>query len=175
MGKSKPFINWFKVEITKYVDITNMGDLHWILGIKVCQVLEEQKILLSLKSYIELILQRYGFEDQKPVSTPMDLNVQLTSAQSLSTTEEFTVMHNVPYHEAVGSLMYMTLGEVFTLPHIFRTESSWTARTPHGLRAVRTDFFIPFYLCECAWSSSKFTRTPSSLYGQSELKSTCSD
>jgi len=33
----------------------------------------------------------------------MDLNVQLTSAQSLPTTEEFSVMCNVPYHEAVGS------------------------------------------------------------------------
>jgi len=42
--------------------------------------------------------------------------------------------------------------EVFTLPHVFRTESARTDWTPHGLWAVRTDFFIPFYLCKCAWS-----------------------
>jgi len=40
----------------------------------------------------------------------MDPNLRLTSAQSPSTTEEFAVMRNVPYHEAVGSLMYPTLG-----------------------------------------------------------------
>ena len=44
------------------------------------------------------------------MSTPMDPNLRLTSAQSPSTTEEFAVMRNVPYHEAVGSLMYPTLG-----------------------------------------------------------------
>ena len=40
----------------------------------------------------------------------MDLNVWLTSAQSPSTTEELAAMHHIPYHEAVGSLMYATLG-----------------------------------------------------------------
>ena len=57
----------------------------------------------------------------------MDLNIQLTSAQSLSTTEELAVMHNMPYHEAVGSLMYATLGTrpdiCFTVQTISRFNS----------------------------------------------------
>ena len=40
----------------------------------------------------------------------MDPAARLTSAQSPSTTEELAAMRNVPYHEAVGSLMYATLG-----------------------------------------------------------------
>jgi hypothetical protein len=40
----------------------------------------------------------------------MDPNTRLTSAQSPSTTEEIAAMRHVPYHEAVGSLMYATLG-----------------------------------------------------------------
>jgi len=39
----------------------------------------------------------------------MDLNVRLLSALSPSTTEELAIMQNVPYHEAVGLLMYATL------------------------------------------------------------------
>ena len=39
----------------------------------------------------------------------MDPAARLTSAQSPSTTEEITAMQNVPYHEAVGSLMYAML------------------------------------------------------------------
>ena len=110
VGKSQALIDRFKVKIAKSVDITDMGSLHWILGIEVCQVREERKIQLSQKSYIDSILRRYGFEDLKPVSTPMDPATRLTSAQSPSTTEEFATMKNVPYHEAVGSLMYATLG-----------------------------------------------------------------
>ena len=45
----------------------------------------------------------------------MDPNVQLTSAQSPSTTVEFTAMRNIPYHKAIGSLMYATIG---TRPNI---------------------------------------------------------
>ena len=74
------------------------------------RIREERRILLSQRSYIDSILRRYGFDDAKPVSTPMDVNVRLTSAQSPSTTEEFAKMRNIPYHEAVGSLMYASLG-----------------------------------------------------------------
>ena len=36
VGKSKKLIECFKTEIVKYVDITNLGNLHWILSIEVC-------------------------------------------------------------------------------------------------------------------------------------------
>ena len=38
------------------------------------------------------------------------MNTQLTTAQSPLTTAEFAQMRNVPYHEAVRSLMYAALG-----------------------------------------------------------------
>jgi hypothetical protein len=110
VGKTKALVARFKLEIAKFVDITDMGELHWILGIEVRRIREERKILLSQKSYIDSILRRYGLDDSKPISTPMDPNIRLTSAQSPSTTEEIAVMRNIPYHEAVGSLMYATLG-----------------------------------------------------------------
>src|ERR1700678_1194625 len=110
VGKMKALIARFKVEIAKFVEITDMGELHWILGIEVRRIREERKILLSQKSYIDSILRRYNFDDLKPVSTPMDPNTRLTSAQSPSTTEELGAMRNIPYHKAVGSLMYATLG-----------------------------------------------------------------
>ena len=33
VGKSKKLIECFKTEIAKYVDITNLGDLHWYRGL----------------------------------------------------------------------------------------------------------------------------------------------
>ena len=110
VGKTKVLIARFKTEIAKFVDITDLGELHWILGIEAKRIREERRILLSQRSYLDSIQRRYGFEDLKPVSTPMDPNIRLTSAQSPSTTEEIAAMRHVPYHEAVGSLMYATLG-----------------------------------------------------------------
>ena len=72
VGKSLVLVGRFKAEIAKYVEITDMGALHWILGIEVHHIQEDRKLLLSQKAYIELILWRYGFEDLKPISTPMD-------------------------------------------------------------------------------------------------------
>ena len=40
----------------------------------------------------------------------MDPAIQLSTVHSPSTTEEYAVMKHVPYHKAVGSLMYTTLG-----------------------------------------------------------------
>ena len=61
------------------------------------------------------------------MSTPMDPNSRLTSAQSPSTTKEFAVMRNVPYHEAIGSLMYTTLGTrpdiCFAIQTVYRFNS----------------------------------------------------
>lgn len=121
VGSSDLLIEIFKVEIAKNVDITDLGKLHWILGIEVRQIREERKILLSQKSYIDSILRKYGFDNLKSVSTPMDPNIRLTTAQSPLTMEEFAQLRNVLYHEAVGSLMYVSLG---TCPDICFTAQS---------------------------------------------------
>jgi hypothetical protein len=103
-------INNFKVSISQHVEITDLGELHWLLGIKVKRDRERHTIHLSQRSYLDSILRRYGFQDLKPVSIPMDTNIHLTTAQSPSTTAEFPQMRDIPYREAVGSLMYAALG-----------------------------------------------------------------
>jgi len=46
VASSQPLIGQFKIEIKKHVDITDLGDLHWILGIEERRIREEKKILL---------------------------------------------------------------------------------------------------------------------------------
>lgn len=127
-GCPKSLIQKFKIEIQKYVQITDLGDLHWILGIEVKQVGEERKIMLSQCSYIDLILRRYSLDDAKLVSTPMDVNVHLMTAQSPTTTEEFAKMHNIPYHEAVGLLMYASLGTHPDITFVVQTVSRFSTK-----------------------------------------------
>ena len=114
----------FKVQITKHMQITNLGKLHWLLSIEIKCDHECQALHLSQHLYINSILWCYGLEDLKPVSIPMDTNIRLSTAQSPSTTTDFAKMHNIPYHEAVtGLLMYAALGTcpdiTFTVQTIF--------------------------------------------------------
>ena len=122
-GTSISLILRFKIKITKFVTITDLGELHWILGIKVKHVQECCTIHLSQCSYIDSMLCRYGFDDLKPISLPMEASIRLTSAQSLSTTQEIARMHNIPYQEAVGSLMYTSLGTRLDITYAVQTVS----------------------------------------------------
>jgi hypothetical protein len=92
MATSTTLITQFKAKIKTHVHITDMGDLHWILSIKVKRIREEGKILLSQSSYIDSILQRYNLDNPQPVSAPIDPNICLTSADSPSTMEAIAVM-----------------------------------------------------------------------------------
>jgi hypothetical protein len=125
-GTSITLILRFKIEIAKFVTITDLGELHWILGIEVKRVRENRTIHLSQRSYIESMLRRYGFEDLKPVSLPMETSIRLTSAQSPSTTQEIAHMRNIPYQEAVGSLMYASLGTRPDITYAVQTVSRFS-------------------------------------------------
>ena len=62
----------------------------------------------------------------------MDPNVRLTSAQSPSTTEEFAVMRNIPYHKAIGSLMYAMLGTQPDICFAIQTVSRFNSKPGLG-------------------------------------------
>ena len=53
MGTSIYLINKFKTKISKHVDITDLGEIHWILGIEIRCNREQHAIHLSQCSYIE--------------------------------------------------------------------------------------------------------------------------
>jgi hypothetical protein len=99
-----------KTRISQHVEVTDLGELHWLLGIEIKRDRERRTISMSQRSYINSILRRYSLEDLKPVSTPMEPHVRLSSSQSPCTGAEFAAMRHVPYREAVGSLMYASLG-----------------------------------------------------------------
>jgi hypothetical protein len=71
---------------------------------------ERRTLGLSQKSYIDAILRRYGFDELKPLSMPMDPACTLSTTDSPKTSQEMAEMKGMPYQEAVGSLMYAALG-----------------------------------------------------------------
>ena len=106
---STRLISEFKTGVAKQVEISDLGELHWLLGVEIHRDRAHHTLALSQRSYIASILRRYGFEDLKPVSIPMDVNIRLTSEQSPKTSAEIAAMRDIPYHEAIGSAMYATI------------------------------------------------------------------
>ena len=67
-------------------------------------------IALSQTTYIDAILTKYNFSDLKPLSIPMDPNIQLSCNQAPSSPTEATRMKHIPYQATVGSLMHLAVG-----------------------------------------------------------------
>lgn len=100
----------FKADLSDHFEMSDLGELAWILGIQVQRDRPSKTISLSQMAYIDSLVKRFNLIDTPPLLTPIDPNMLLSKDQSPSTPHEFDDMQNVPYHEAVGSLMYATIG-----------------------------------------------------------------
>ena len=114
-GSSLQIIKAFKDEIGKHFQMTNLGPISWLFGMKVTRDWKNHTISLSQKPYINAILAKYKFTDVKLVSIPLNPHLQLSDKQSPRTTSEIMRMCNIPYHQAIGSLIHLAAG---TCPNI---------------------------------------------------------
>ena len=102
-------IKEFKAGLHKHVEVTDLGKLHWMLGVEIKWDHEAGTIHLSQHAYIDSILRRYNFDELKPLSILMDPTFRLSADQSPKTTAEHAIMRNKPYREAVGALNWAAL------------------------------------------------------------------
>ena len=108
-ASTKALVREVKSTLNKHVEVTDLGEVHWLLGIEVTRDREARTISLSQQAYIESIIHRFGFDELKPVSTPMEPYLKLSASQSSVTAQDFAAMRDIPYRESVGSLMYALL------------------------------------------------------------------
>ena len=80
-----------------------------MLGIRVGRDRISKTISLSQAAYIDSIIKRFDLLDAPPMQTPIDQKALLSKNQSPSTVHQED-MRNVPYREAVSSLMYAAIG-----------------------------------------------------------------
>jgi hypothetical protein len=80
-----------------------------MLRVEIKQDRHAGTIHMSQRAYIDSILRRYNFDELKPLSTPMDPAIRLTTDQSPANATEHAIMCDKPYCEAVGALNWATL------------------------------------------------------------------
>ena len=90
--------------------MTDLGACTWLLGLRLNRNIIEKTISLSQIAYIEAIVSHFNFDDLKPSSIPIDPAQPLTRAQCPTTLTDCARMQNIPYREAVGALMYVSMG-----------------------------------------------------------------
>ncbi|KAL5748152.1 hypothetical protein ACOSQ2_025449 [Xanthoceras sorbifolium] len=81
-------------------EMTNLGLLHYFLGIEVKQT--EEGIIISQQKYAKDLLKKFRMDSVVPCTTPMETNLKLRKDDE---SEEVDASH---YRSLVGSLMYLT-------------------------------------------------------------------
>lgn len=79
-----------------------MKELNHFLGLKIERNMEEGTLIINQSQYIRALLKRFSMQDCKPVSTPLEVNLKLTTNESEPVTKH-------PYRELVGCLTYLML------------------------------------------------------------------
>ena len=101
-GKSLKKIAEIKSSLNRRFEVKDLGDLHYYLGVNVQQSPDSEKILDWSTSYIQNILEKFGFEKCKLTSTPVSVGSKLEKA-----TDESQVVRASCDQSAVGSLLYL--------------------------------------------------------------------
>lgn len=117
-GSSISLVNKFKVEMNGKYKLTDLGPANWLLGIKITCDLANKTISLSQHAYIDTIITRFGFSGLEDLVIPIDPSAPLSKSQSPTKLEELAEMRNIPYREAVGSLMYAAMGNRYCICNI---------------------------------------------------------
>ena len=93
-------IDRMKLQLAASFDMKDLGDLHYILGIKVIRTPEG--ILISQQHYMLSMLFKFGMADCKSVLTPLDRTVKLRP-------DTGKVCDPTRFCQIVGSLIYLTI------------------------------------------------------------------
>ena len=77
-GKSDNRIKEIKRALAAKFDIKDMGRLHYFLGMKILQDEQTGNVWIGQPAYVESVLKKFGMDNSKPVSTPIDPSTKLT-------------------------------------------------------------------------------------------------
>ena len=117
-----------KSKLEEEYEMTDLGELHYCLSVEFVRDRANRTITMSQGKYLEEVLKRFGMEDCKPIGTPLDIKTTLLKL----TDEEYDVdaprMLDVPYKNAVGSLMYAMVGTRADLAYAISSVSQHMAK-----------------------------------------------
>lgn len=108
-AKSKADCIRVRDELAKHFKLRDLGPTSFLLGVQIQRDRPKRTLTLSQSQYVVDLLDRFGFSDVAPVSTPMDPGLRLTKDMCPKTPSEAAAMRDKPYAQLVGALLYLAI------------------------------------------------------------------
>ena len=99
-------VNMLKVEkesLRQEFEMTDQGEIHFILGMSIKRDRTTRTLSISQEKYLESLLNRFGMEGCKPMSTPLDPGKKFHKR-----TDEEEQCDQSIYQQAIGCLTYVS-------------------------------------------------------------------
>ena len=94
-------LNAEKNLLCKHFEMTDQGEIHFILGMTIKRDRETKTLFISQQKYLESVLDRFGMANCKPISTPLETTCH-------KRTEEEEGFDKNLYQQAIGCLTYIS-------------------------------------------------------------------
>ena len=96
-------LNKEKDLLCKEFEMVDLGEIHFVLGMSVKRDRANKVLFINQEKYLESVLNRFGMQDCKPVSTPLESGV--TFHKRLNNQEP---CDKHVYQQAIGCLTYVS-------------------------------------------------------------------
>ena len=87
-------------------DIKDLGEIKFILGIRVSRNRAARTITLSQRDYIDKVVSSFGLQDARSLSIPMKSHWNLWPRSTDLSASALKVLDDLPYRQIIGSMMY---------------------------------------------------------------------
>ncbi len=112
-------IKMIKTTLSKKFDLTNLGKFTFCWGIQMIRYWLKKMINHGQVEYIGTkMLRWFRMQESKSITTPFEINVQLSMEQALGSKKETIEMGKIPHEATIGSIIYAMIA---TRPNIVAT------------------------------------------------------
>ena len=112
ISKSKPKIDELKRILSSEFDMKDLGKAKKILGMFIERNRDNGSLKIHQSSYLLKTVSKFGVSNAKLVSVPLAGHFILSKSQCPKSESEWLQMENVPYTNAIGTVMYSMISTI---------------------------------------------------------------
>ncbi|KAG3254774.1 hypothetical protein PI124_g703 [Phytophthora idaei] len=103
-------IRELKSALKKRFSMTDLGEVKYLLGWSIQRDRKNRTIFILQHKYATKVIDHFSDYIPYPIATPAERNAKLSVSSQPSNEAEKDAMKDIPYREAVGSIMYLMVG-----------------------------------------------------------------
>ncbi|KAG3027514.1 hypothetical protein PC123_g16404 [Phytophthora cactorum] len=122
-------IRELKSALKKRFSVTYLGEVKYLLGWSIQRDRKSRTIFILQQKYATKVIDHFSDYIPYPIATPAERNAKLSVSSQPSNEAEKDAMKDIPYCEAVGSIMYLMVGTRPDMAFYMREVSQFLAKS----------------------------------------------